>query len=107
MAASGSSCAITVDVEPRVAVGNSPNIVWTIVDKTGVGYKFPANGIQFNNKADPVPPGEFDPMLVQAAGSRFMAKDHHRAKGKFNYQVTVVKPDGSPGCTLDPVVYND
>jgi hypothetical protein len=106
----GSSCQLSNPGTIKVDKGHSPVITWELVDKTGVGYQFPRNGIEFIVKpgfATP-PAGVFD-VLGPGPATVFRVKDNYvdqKAEGTFNYKVTVVKPDGSRGCELDPPVYN-
>jgi hypothetical protein len=109
--ASGSACTITPPGDILVPKNQKPTIVWEITNTGGGQFKFVSGGIQFNNKADPVPAGEFTDMGPQANGAKYQVKDDNKSAGatrkRYNYKITVVKPDGSAGCVLDPVVVND
>jgi hypothetical protein len=108
--AAGGSCQISNPGKIKVDKGNSPVITWQLVDQTGVGYQFPRNGIELVVKPGFATPnaGTF---VVHGPGPAtvFRVTDNYRGvqdEGTFNYKVTVVKPDGSPGCVLDPPIYN-
>jgi hypothetical protein len=113
--AAGDSCTIDNPGEIVVKKNKKPHLVWTIRNNGGGKFKFVANGIQFNDKADPLPPGEFEDKGPQAGGTKYRVKDHNKVRKSsptaqpktFNYKITVVKPNGSPGCELDPTVLND
>jgi len=106
--AAGATCQLSNPGTITVDNGHSQVITWELVDQTGVGYRFAENGIQFTTKGryQFLPPrGEFQ-ILGPGPANVFRVKDNNTATGFFNYKVTVVKPDGSPGCELDPPIYN-
>jgi len=103
----GSSCTFTPVGVITVGPGHKPDIVWTIQNTGSVQYHFEAGGIQFNNKADPVPADEFDDKGVQASGAGYRMKDQHKTSGKqYNYKITV-KPASGAACENDPIVANE
>ncbi|HWH38518.1 MAG TPA: hypothetical protein VNU21_01685 [Usitatibacter sp.] len=108
--AAGSTCQLSNPGTIKVDIGNSPVITWELVDRTGVGYQFPRNGIEFVVKPNfATPPEGVFQVLGPGPANVFRVKDNYRDRkdeGTFNYKVTVVKPDGSPGCELDPPIYN-
>ena len=64
------------------------------------GYRFPANGIVFND-----PQGEFDCQSAHQ-GKKFMCNNKHTKSGEYAYTVNLAK--GSTSCIpLDPAIVND
>ncbi|HET7400763.1 MAG TPA: hypothetical protein VFJ62_03250 [Usitatibacter sp.] len=109
--ANGAACQISPPGTITVLKGSSPIITWELRDGTNVGYQFPRNGIEFVTKPDfpKSPPDGVFQVLGPGPATTFRVKDTHRddtTVGRFNYKITVVKPDGSPGCQLDPPIYN-
>ena len=106
----GSACKLSDPGTVTVDKGHSPVITWELDDKTGTGYQFPRNGIELAPKPGfATPPEGVFQVLGPGPATTFRIKDTHKDEstyGKFNYKVTVVKRDGSPGCQLDPPIYN-
>jgi hypothetical protein len=113
--ASGAACTIDDPGDIQVKKNKKPHLVWTIQNNGGGHFKFVAGGIQFNDKSDPVPSGEFEDKGPEANGTKYRVRDHNKVPKqnpadppkRYNYKITVVKPDGSPGCERDPTVLND
>ena len=103
----GAACTLSDPGTVTVDKGHSPVIEWELHDTTGVGYKFPPNGIEFTAKERYLrPPEGVFKIIGPGPATVFRVKDNNTVAGVFNYKVTVVKPDGSPGCQLDPPIYN-
>jgi hypothetical protein len=98
---------ITVGGKPQIAlIADEPvhdqgvAIFWKIATP---GYRFPANGIEFNKPANPAPAGEFN--CAPAGGTAFRCIDRYQNKGTFGYTVTL---DGDPRVPpLDPFIINN
>jgi hypothetical protein len=106
----GSVCTVDVPHVIHVKKNHKPDITW-MIDNTGpVQYVFKAGGIQFNNKADPVPAGEFQDKGVQGGGSGYRMKDHHKQSSatpkSYSYKITANPASGTP-CVVDPIVANE
>ena len=87
-------------IQDHYSQGPNVSITWEIGT---VGYTFAANGIEFNSKADPLPPGEFACSLMSS--TKFKCIDRGHTPGKFAYKVTLA---GSPAVPpLDPFVINN
>jgi hypothetical protein len=104
----GVGCQLSNPYVITVDKGNAPVIEWELLDATGVGYQFARDGIQFTTKDryQILPPEGVFKILGPGPANVFRVKDNNTAAGLFNYRMKVVKPDGSPGCELDPPIYN-
>jgi hypothetical protein len=89
---------------PEIHVNGKSEINWILSDPSK--YRFARNGIEFNNKAKPIPVGEFHPSAVNAQGV-WVALDNFNTKGKFSYAINVVVSETQKTCQLDPIIYND
>ena len=124
-------CQVTVNVTPNTGTGpactiadpgdvfvpknRKPEIVWSVQNSGGGQFKFaPGKG------AIALKSGSWDTTIFRDNGSNhggaeYRVKDNNnKKKGKpsdppfsYPYKITVVKQDGSAGCTLDPTILND
>ena len=123
-------CAVTVVVTPRdgtpactiadpgdihVPSGKKPEIVWRIQNDGGGQFKFARQTGAVALKSGTWAPVFDDKGAGGSGGPEYRVKDKNNQKKarpsdppfRFPYKITVVKPDDTPGCFLDPVIVNE
>jgi hypothetical protein len=111
---SGPACSIA-DLGDVIAKRNrKPEIVWAIHNNGGGQFKFAQGKGGVALKTGTWDPGVFTDKGSANGGAEYRIKDHNNNRKRpgdppdsFTYKVTVVKPDGTAGCVLDPILVND
>lgn len=114
-AGSGPPCTITNPGDVLVPSGKKPEIVWRIQNNGGGQFKFAPQKGAVALKNGTWAPVFDDKGAGGSGGPEYRVKDNNNQKKakpsdppfRFPYNITVVKPDNTPGCFLDPVIVNE